>query len=155
MNLSLPGLTNLLLPLPERRLGDQTLLVGQTRMSEISRYYQETGTATPWTTQFLFVLVPLLALGAAWLTYRWWQRPPKVCNTPFGMLGEIASAHGFSQATRRALERVAEYADLEQPAVLAVSPFAFDRAVAKAEQAHRLNERTRERLGEARRRLFT
>ena len=173
MNLSMPGLAVLLSTFPGRwpvgltlpldqqtlcfgqslRLG-RTLLLGQTRMGEVSRYYQETGTGTPWSTQFLFLLVPALAAAAGWLTYRWWQRPPDVCNTPFGLLGEIASAHGLSAATRRALEQVAEHADLEQPAVLAVSPFAFDQAVAKAEQAHRLKERTRERLGEARRRLF-
>lgn len=153
-HLSLPAIVTLFLPLPDCRPMVQTLLVGQTRMSEVSRYYQETGTATPWATQFLFVLVPVLALGASWLTYRWWQRPPKACNTPFGMLGEITSVHGFSAATRRALERVAEYAELEQPAVLATSPSAFDRAVSKAEEARGLNDRIRERLGEARRRLF-
>jgi len=129
-------------------------LLAQSRMGDISRQYREEGSTYPWPVQVAFTLIPVIAVGLAWTLYRLYSRHPSAVNTPFGMLAELCRAHQIPIAGRRLLERVAEHAELEQPASLMINARHFDQAVEAAEQRLRFDPRNRARLGEIRRRLF-
>lgn len=129
-------------------------LLGQTRMGEISRQFREEGAGAPWTSQLGFILIPLAAVGVAWVIYRIYNRPRTPLNTPFGMLAELCRAHGIEGSGRRLLEKVADRAELEQPACLMIGPGQFDRAVAAAAGKGRLPARDRAKLERIRQRIF-
>lgn len=129
-------------------------LLGQTRMGEISRQFRDQGAHAPWTIQLAFILIPLAAIGIAWVIYRIHNRPRVAVNTPFGMLAELCRAHGIEGSGRRLLEKVAERADLEQPASLMIGPGQFDHAVETAARRRRLDARERAKLDDIRRRIF-
>ncbi len=130
-------------------------LIANSRVGDISRQLRaEGGGAHDWSVQIAFILIPVAAIGLAWVFYRFYSRPPATVNTPFGMLAEISRAHEISPAGRRLLERIAERAELDQPARLTIGTEPFDQAVAAAEQRRRLDPRERERLKQIRKRLF-
>ena len=128
-------------------------LLAETRMAEISLQYREEaaggGFSALW---YLLIPIALVAVGTA--IYRILDRPPAVVNTPQGMLHELCRAHRLSAAGRNLLVRIAEEAELPQPALLFLSESEFDAAVEKASGQMKLGQRASTTLGAVRRRLF-
>ncbi len=128
-------------------------ILAETRVSDLSLAYQEKVEAESihgvW-----FLLIPFLVVGIAILCYKIADRAPMAVNTPTLMLHELCRAHGLSGGGRRLLERIADAAQLEQPASIFLGPQHFEAAVAEAEKTINYDQRHQNQLGMLRRTLF-
>ena len=130
------------------------LLIAETRMGEVSLHYREQvssgGTGLNW----WFALIPLWAVGLAFMIHKVINRPPPTFNLPHAMLCELYKAHRVNARGRRLLNRIAEKADLTQPASMLLGTAQFEAAIAKAGQSIRYSRSQRATLNDLRQRLF-
>lgn len=129
-------------------------LLAETHMAEVSMQYRE-DIATNGISDWWYLLVPVVAVAIAIVIYKIFDRPPPIVNTPQGMLHELCKAHGIKASGIRLLERVAEEADLQQPATLFLSVRNFEAAIKQAGRHMRYSRRDQTTLGTLRRRLFS
>ncbi|MEM9588016.1 MAG: hypothetical protein AAGA03_12115 [Planctomycetota bacterium] len=129
-----------------------TAFLAETRISDVSLRFREEAvhSGTPW----WFAIIPVLAIGAALAIYRIANQPRPTVNTPYGMLAEICARHQIHASGRRLLERIAEEANLAQPAALMLGVTHFEAAVAKAGRTIQYDRRQKATLKYLRRRLF-
>ncbi len=132
-----------LLPLP----------LAETHMAEVSLQYREE-VASSGTTGWWYILIPFVATAIAGVIYFIGTRPPKIVNTPTGILHELCRAHRISAGGRALLELIAEEAELRHPASMMVSVAAFENAVTAAGRHIQYDRRKQATLGMLRRRLF-
>ena len=128
-------------------------LLAETRVSDLSLAYQEK-VETESIHGIWFLLIPFLVVGIAILCHKIADRAPMAVNTPTLMLHELCRAHGLSGGSRRLLERIADEAQLEQPASMFLGPKHFEAAVAEAEKTIKYDRRHQTVLGMLRRTLF-
>lgn len=128
-------------------------LLAETRLSDLSLAYQEElksqSISGVW-----FLLIPFLVVGIAMLCYKLADRAPIASNTPNLMMHELCRAHRLKGGARRMLERIADEAQLEQPAIMFLGPQHFEAAVEKAGQKINYDKRQKTLIGMLRRTLF-
>ena len=128
-------------------------LLAETHMAEVSLQYREEVAATG-ISGFWYLLIPVAAIAIAVVIYKIANRPPPIVNTPTGMLHELCRAHRISTRARLLLDRIAEEAELAQPATMLLGVKQFEDAVEKAGQQIQYDRRQQSILGMLRRRLF-
>ena len=128
-------------------------LLAETSVSDLSMAYKEK-IETESVHGLWFLLIPLVVVGIAMLCYKIADRAPMAVNTPTLILHELCRAHGLNASCRRLLERIADEAQLEQPATMFLGPQHFESAVAKAEKNIKYDQRHQTMLGMLRRTLF-
>lgn len=129
------------------------LLLAETRMAEVSLQYREESAHIN-KSEFWWLLLPLIAVGIGLAIYKWWDRAPAVVNTPCGMLNELCRAHHLGRQECRMMEKIAEAAELEQPATMFLGRNQFEAAVKVARQRIKFDRRQTATLCVLRRRLF-
>ncbi|MFK8110731.1 MAG: hypothetical protein AB8B91_00930 [Rubripirellula sp.] len=128
-------------------------LFAETRMAEVSLQYREE-VATNTTSGLWYLLIPVAIVLVAIGIFKFINRPPAILNTPTGMLHELCRVHRINAAGRILMDRIAEEADLDQPATMALAPVQFEAAVKKAGKTIKYDRRQQSTLGMLRRRLF-
>jgi hypothetical protein len=128
-------------------------LIAETRVSDLSLAYQEKA-ETQNIMGLWFLLIPLLVVGIAMIIYKIVDHTPMAVNTPNLLMHELCRAHGLSGSGRRMLERIADEAQLEQPAIMFLGPQHFEAAVKKAGHTMNYDQRHQTLLGMLRRTLF-
>ena len=135
-------------------LTNLAMLLAETRMGEVSLHYREQvssgGTGLHW----WFALIPLWAVGLAFMIHKVINRPSASFNLPHAMLCELYRAHRVNARGRRLLNRIAEKADLTQPASMLLGIAQFEAAIAKAGQSIRYSRSQQATLNDLRQRLF-
>ena len=129
-------------------------LLAETRLSDLSLEYQEKiesqSISGVW-----FLMIPLLVVGIAMICFKIADRAPMAVNTPNLMMHELCRAHRLSAGGRRMLERIADEAQLEQPATMFLGPQHFEAAVEKAGLTIKYDKRHQTLIAMLRRTLFT
>jgi hypothetical protein len=128
-------------------------LFADAHIAEVSLQYREE-VAQVDRSGFWWLLIPVIAVGLGLAIYKWWDRPPAIVNTPKGMLHELCRVHRVGGNGRKLLERIAEEAELPQPATMFLGLTQFDDAVTKAGKRIKYDRRQNITLGTLRRRLF-
>ena len=128
-------------------------LLAETKLAEISLQYREDVAANS-SNAFWYLLVPLVAIAIGVIIYKFVNRPPPIVNTPKGMLHELCRVHRLNARGRMLLDRIAEEAELDQPATMLLGVNQFEAAVEKAGQHIKYDRRQQATLGMVRRRLF-
>ena len=127
----------------------EPLLAAKNRVQRVSWRYREEVAGDIGAVWFL--VIPIVAVAAAWFIHRWYQRRSEPLDTPEGLLERIARAHRLPRRVRRSLRHLAGAAKLNYPASMVLSRAEFDDAVRRAGAAA---DRWSEDLVHARRRLF-
>lgn len=123
-------------------------------MADVSLDYQESAASGDGSMLWLIgITVVLVAGGVA--AYLFLDRPPKIVNTPMGMLHELCNSHRIKGRPRKVLEDIAEAARLDHPACLFLGQSHFDAAVASAQSRVSLDKKQTATIGLLRRKLFS
>lgn len=128
-------------------------LLADTHMAEVSLQYREE-VASNGISGLWYLLVPVVAIAIALVIYKIVDREPPILNTPQGMLHELCKVHRIKASGRILLERIAEDAELEHPAIMLLGVNQFESAVEKAGVHIKYDRRQKATLGMLRRRLF-
>lgn len=127
--------------------------LAEAHLAEVSLQFREDavshGASGLW-----YLLIPVAAVAIALVIYRLANRPPAIVNTSRGMLHELCRVHRISNTGRLLLDRIAEAAELEQPATMFVGVTQFEAAVAAAGRHISYDQRQQAMIGMLRRRLF-
>ena len=129
------------------------VLLAETRVSDLSLAYREKPESQS-ISGLWFLLIPFLVVGIAMICYKVADRAPISVNTPNLILHELCRAHGLSASSRRMLERIAEEAQIEQPALMLLGPQQFEVAVERASKKIHYDQRHHTLIGMLRRTLF-
>lgn len=128
-------------------------LLAETRISDLSQAYQQR-VESPNISGIWFLLIPFLVVAVAMICYKIADRVPLAINTPNLIMQELCRAHGLSGSGRRMLEKIADGAQLEQPATMFLGPQHFEAAVKQAAQNIKYDRRHQTLIGMLRRTLF-
>lgn len=123
-------------------------------MAEVSMQYRE-DVANSDPSVFWYLLIPCFAVAVGYAIFRFVDREPRIVNTPLGMLHEICRMHRINNSGRVLLDRIAEEAELEQPAAMLLGVTQFEHAVETAGKRMKYDRRQQTTLGMLRRRLFS
>lgn len=129
-------------------------LLAETHMAEVSLQYREDVAAGGLSSGLWYLLIPIVAVAVAMMIHGIATRPPAVVNTPQGLLHELCRAHQIGPRGRLLLDRIAEEAELGQPATMLLGVTAFDQAVEQARPRIRYDRRKLVTLAMLHRRLF-
>lgn len=129
-------------------------ILAETRLSDLDLAYQEKIESHSMSGVW-FLLTPFVVVGIAMLCYKVADRAPIASNNSRLIMHELCRVHGLSFSARRMLERIANEAQLEQPATLFLGPQHFEAAVEKAGQKIKYDKRHRALIGMLRRTLFS
>ena len=129
-------------------------LVAETRLQSISTQIQKDWANRSLDSQLWLLVIPVAAATIGWLMARLANRPKPPFNRPLHLFLQLQRAHRLNKPARKLLARIAEEAELAQPAVMLLGPSAFDRAVERAGRRIRLGRRQQNRLAQLRRQLF-
>ncbi|MDA9856771.1 hypothetical protein N9D23_01500 [Rubripirellula sp.] len=129
------------------------LLLAETHMAEVSLQYREEAAHVD-KSGLWWLLIPVIAVGLGIAMYKWWDRAPAAINTPYGMLNELCRAHHLERKGHRLMEKIAQEAELEQPATIFLGRNQFEAAVKIASRRTKFDRRQTATLGMLRRRLF-
>ncbi len=130
-----------------------TLLLAETRMSDIGGRYQQQAAAVQGIGTGALVVVGIVILIAVCIGM-FIARKPKIVNSPIGLLNELCRVHGINGAGSRLLNEIATAAGMQHPAMIVIGPANFDAAVESATSKSTLDERKKKSLGLIRRQLF-
>lgn len=129
-------------------------LFAQTRLRDISLQLQEEVAGRSTGAQLWLLVIPLAAVAIGWIISRFTSRPRASYNTPVHLFTQLQRVHRVNKPTRKLLARIAEEAELAQPATMLLGASAFDQAVERASHRIRLDRRQQIRLAQLRRQLF-
>ena len=129
------------------------VLLAETRVSDLSLAYREKPESQS-IPGLWFLLIPFIVVGIAMICFKIKDRTPMAGNTPNLILHELCRAHGISASGCRMLDRIADEAQLEQPALMLLGPEHFEAAVEKSSKNLPYNDRHQTLIGMLRRTLF-
>ncbi len=131
----------------------QTMLLAETRVTDIGGRYQQTLASEGgpgWVPMVIVGAVFALAVGAGMFLFR----KPKIENSPVGLLNELCRAHGIQRPGSRLLNEIALAAGLQHPAMMMLSSANFDATIETGSSRLKLDKRKRKAIGLIRRQLF-
>ena len=129
------------------------LLLAETHLAEVSLQYRDEAASVD-KSGFWWLLIPVVAVALGIAIYKWWDRTPAIVYTPFGMLNELCRVHHVDRRGRRLMERIAEEAELQQPATMFLGSKQFEAAVTAAGKRMTFDCHQTAIIGMLRRRLF-
>ena len=131
----------------------QTILLAETRVTDIGGRYQQTLTNDVGPSGIAIVVMGILiaiAVGVGMFIFR----KPRIENSPAGLLNELCRAHGIHVAGSRLLNEIASAACLQHPAMMMLSPASFDATVEIGSLQLKLDKKKQKTIGLIRRQLF-
>lgn len=131
----------------------QTILLAETRVTDIGGRYQQTLTNDGGPSGIAIVAMGILiaiAVGVGMFIFR----KPRIENSPVGLLNELCRAHGIQRAGSRLLNEIASAAGLQHPAMMMLSPANFDATVETGSLRIKMDKKKRKTIGLIRRQLF-
>ncbi len=132
--------------IPVNILLQQTILLAETRVTDIQTRYQDQSASDDGSAMGL-VLGAAAVIVVVGLVFRFVVCKPRVDNTPIGLMNELCVAHGVSNAGRRLMTEIALSAELPQPASIFLGQAHFESALESARPKMKWDENKKKALG--------
>lgn len=130
-----------------------TFPLAETSFADVSLDYQEAVVARGFPIWGVAVLIAVaVAIGVAVWAFR--NRSPEILDTPLGLLHELCKTHRIGGKGRRLLQRMAEEASMDHPAMLFAGPEHLDSCIQHTRDKIDFESKHASTIGRVRRTLY-